>query len=232
MNLKSQKQKRRNRSSIILRSNRFTLVELLVVIAIIAILAALLMPALRKAKAFAMQAACQSNEHQILLGFLNYSNDNNGYMLPPREDNYSYWATSQHVWGYPLIKTYLKDLGVFRCPTGKPTTWENRAPNPGEKANSYVYPAWLGLGSGTPKMIQVTFPAHCMVLDEYGANMRLMQTMDNWWGGYRGFPWFNGDWNIPHMGNFYNVPFVDGHVKSHRYSDLNARKDYFCNPRY
>ena len=74
-----------------IRSNgAFTLIELLVVIAIIAILAALLLPALAKSKKESLRVKCMSNQRQIGLAFLQYANDDaHGYF--PVHDG---WAAS------------------------------------------------------------------------------------------------------------------------------------------
>ncbi|MFP4028196.1 MAG: prepilin-type N-terminal cleavage/methylation domain-containing protein [Candidatus Brocadiia bacterium] len=71
------------------RLNAFTLIELLVVIAIIAILAAMLMPALQSAREAAWRAACASNFHQLQLGIHQFAIDHNGEVPMVNDGSYA-----------------------------------------------------------------------------------------------------------------------------------------------
>jgi prepilin-type N-terminal cleavage/methylation domain-containing protein/prepilin-type processing-associated H-X9-DG protein len=92
------------------KRNAFTLIELLVVIAIIAILAALLLPALSRAKSEALSVACINNLKQLQLCWHLYAHDNND-TLPP--NNYVYDVNT----GGPLLLSLSWCLGNTRTDT-------------------------------------------------------------------------------------------------------------------
>lgn len=95
------------------RRSAFTLVELLVVIGIIALLIAILMPALNRARQAAIQTACLSNIRQTGMSLLMYVQDNNnylprGYYAPP---DTAYEGQTYFTWAY-----VLKVNGYFEAP--------------------------------------------------------------------------------------------------------------------
>jgi prepilin-type N-terminal cleavage/methylation domain-containing protein/prepilin-type processing-associated H-X9-DG protein len=138
------------------RRTAFTLVELLVVIAIIAVLAAILLPSLQKARDKAKTIACANNLRQIGLFFRMYADDNNG-SLPAYQPSDAGCAGMYSPQWYILYTPYLmppititefRDLlvlglqqKVFDCPaTTKPVCFCGSTFNPGGGAAFRIVP--------------------------------------------------------------------------------------------
>ncbi len=201
----------------------FTLIELLVVIAIIAILAAILFPVFAQARDAARKTSCLSNQKQVGTGILMYLQDYEE--VYPTIDVGAYLV---------LIQPYVKNLDVWRCPSGSGNyTVGNRAitgasgswgvVRTGMVANADVFGGW----GGTPgrSSVVVDSPATTVLLVDADYNPSTLNgqiavTSSNtgmvrgWYTRWTGASPLSGNSRLgakhAHGGNFL---FADGHSK-------------------
>jgi prepilin-type N-terminal cleavage/methylation domain-containing protein/prepilin-type processing-associated H-X9-DG protein len=198
----------------------FTLIELLVVIAIIAILAALLLPALANAKARASSLQCLSQMRQIGLATVLYADDNEGNL--PRS-SHSAMAHGQLPWGYALLP-YLGNQrftrpdsswtnlfeGFYHCPTDKRhgSDWSyGKNVYPELSAEETGGPTW-------PRIEQMPCPVETVLYAEKAGGSMADHIMAHFWreGG-------QPEVDRTRHGDRSNYIFCDGHAASHRFEE-------------
>ncbi len=207
-----------------MRVKAFTLIELLVVIAIIAILASMLLPALRSARETAQRAVCLSNLKQLSLGFNQYIGDYNGGYWPLNavDTNIDNNFTPQIWQGYTVggvpptecnfgaLYPYLGSLNCYYCPGSEypGTNWYNPRPESTmpkfKKANTYCISSYatalfLVKRVGNPRV--TSWPANPAIAVD--------QMQKGLVAGFSGM----AEPVIPHRSLGWNVTYLDGSAK-------------------
>ena len=144
-----------------MKTNRFTLIELLIVIAIIAILAAMLLPALAQAKERAKRVVCMNNQRQLALGVAAFASGSDGEL--PLYESWSTHFITDSVNGVHDNRNYLLDLigdpQSLYCPSHEALRMDD--PDHGwNGSNNSRYVSYSPIGIWQQSLASISWPKH------------------------------------------------------------------------